>query len=47
MPIKGSQRPYKEVVGEYSQQAREALDRSFIPPGMAEIVRGYFSSLEE
>jgi len=47
LPGQGSQLPYNEVVGAYSQRAREALDRSSIPPGMSEIVKGYFSSLEE
>jgi hypothetical protein len=47
LPERGGQRPYKEVAAQYGQRAREALDRSSIPPGMAEIVKGYFSSLEE
>jgi len=47
LPQQGSQRPYNEVVGVYSQRAREALDRGTIPPGMTEIVKGYFSSLED
>ena len=47
LPQAGSQRPYKEVVGAYGQRAREALDRGTIPPGMSEMVKGYFSSLED
>ncbi len=39
-------RPYQELVGHYSQMARESLDRSPIPAGMADVVRDYFSSLE-
>lgn len=39
-------RPYQEVVGHYSQVARESLDRSPIPAGMADVVRDYFTSLE-
>ena len=39
--------PYREVVGYYSQTARESLERSLIPANMTEIVKDYFSSLEE
>lgn len=39
-------RPYQEVIGEYSTRARESLDRSVIPSGMKDVVRGYFTSLE-
>ncbi|MEN6325110.1 MAG: hypothetical protein ABFD18_02715 [Syntrophomonas sp.] len=43
----GSLRPYQEVIGSYSQAARESLGRSAIPAGMSEVVKNYFSSLEE
>ncbi len=43
----GSLRPYQEVIGSYSQAARESLGRSSIPAGMSEVVKNYFSSLEE
>lgn len=42
-----SMRPYREVLAEYSQAARESLLRQPIPSGMTEVVRNYFSSLEE
>ncbi|MGI6412770.1 MAG: hypothetical protein ACOXZ5_03780 [Syntrophomonadaceae bacterium] len=42
-----SLRPYREVIGHYSRLARESLDRTSIPAGVGEIVRDYFSSLEE
>ena len=38
--------PYQQVIGEYSQLARESLNRSVIPAGTRELVRDYFSSLE-
>ncbi|MDD2282819.1 MAG: hypothetical protein PHP26_02690 [Syntrophomonas sp.] len=43
----GSMRPYREVLAEYSKAARESLDRQPIPSGMTEVVKNYFSSLEE
>ena len=45
--LPGNLRPYQEVIGHYSKSARESLDRSLIPPGMKNLVRDYFSSLEE
>lgn len=39
--------PYQQVIGEYSQAARESLNRSVIPAGTQNLVRDYFSSLEE
>jgi hypothetical protein len=38
--------PYQQVIGEYSQLARESLNRSVIPAGTRDLVRDYFSSLE-
>ena len=38
--------PYRQVIGEYSQLARESLNRSVIPAGTRDLVRDYFSSLE-
>lgn len=38
--------PYREVYTEYADQAHTALDRSYIPLGMKQYVRDYFSSLE-
>lgn len=43
----GNLRPYREVIGYYSQAARDSLNRSSIPPEMSDLVRDYFSSLEE
>lgn len=38
--------PYNQVFGDYRRSASRALDRSYIPLGMRDIVRDYFSSLE-
>jgi hypothetical protein len=38
--------PYEDVYGEYTDQAQSALDESYIPLGMKQYVRDYFSSLE-
>jgi len=39
--------PYNEVFGEYRSQAMQSLDRMNIPQNMRELVKEYFSSLEE
>jgi hypothetical protein len=33
------------VLGQYSEQAIEALDRAYVPPDAKEYVRDYFSAL--
>lgn len=38
--------PYREVYAEYAEQAGAALEGSYIPLGMKQYVRDYFSSLE-
>jgi hypothetical protein len=38
--------PYNEVYATYRDVAAEALEGAFVPQGMKEIVRQYFSSLE-
>ena len=38
--------PYSQVFGDYRDAAYEALDSDYIPLGMKEFVRDYFSSLE-
>ncbi|MDY7075644.1 MAG: hypothetical protein SXV54_01840 [Chloroflexota bacterium] len=38
--------PYREVYAEYATQAGAALEGSYIPLGMKQYVRDYFSSLE-
>jgi len=37
--------PYSEVLGEYTQQATEALNRAYVPPDAKEYVRDYFAEL--
>ena len=38
--------PYHEVYGDYADRAGVALEGSYIPLGMKQYVRDYFSSLE-
>jgi len=45
--VPGVLRPYTEVIGEYADQAREHMDRSPLPAGYQDLVRRYFSELEE
>lgn len=42
----GSGVPYQDVFGDYSEAAYEALDSEYIPLGLQDLVRSYFSSLE-
>lgn len=44
---KGNSLPYNQVFGEYRDKAFESMNTSNIPEGMKEIVKDYFSSLEE
>ena len=39
--------PYNEVFGEYKGQAMQNLDRMDIPQNMRELIKEYFSSLED
>lgn len=47
MTIKGEMQPYNRVIGEYKEQAFQNLEGSEIPQGMQDIVKDYFSSLED
>ncbi|MBN1660224.1 MAG: hypothetical protein JXA93_17625 [Anaerolineae bacterium] len=38
--------PYHEVYYDYLDAANQAMDHSYVPPGLEELVRAYFSSLE-
>lgn len=42
----GSLRPYREVLGEYAEQAREHMERSPVPQGYKDLVRRYFAELD-
>lgn len=37
--------PYNEVIGQYAQQATDALEKAYVPPDAKSYVRDYFSSL--
>jgi hypothetical protein len=41
----GSNVPYEQVVGQYQQQASQAMDRAAVPLSYRQIVKDYFSSL--
>jgi hypothetical protein len=43
----GEFKPYNQVIGEYSSKAMENLNSYDIPEGMMEIIKNYFTSLEE
>ena len=43
----GELRPYDQVVGEYSEKAMESVNNSSIPGGMEDIIKSYFSSLQD
>jgi len=43
---KGEMVPYREVLSIYREEAVRTMDRMDIPPGMKELVKSYFSSLE-
>ncbi|QAA35046.1 hypothetical protein [Clostridium manihotivorum] len=43
----GELKPYDQVVGEYSKEAMDNMENYQIPDGMTEIIKGYFSSLQQ
>lgn len=45
--VRGSSVPYNQVVGQYKEKAMESMNTSDIPPGMKDMVKEYFTSLEE
>jgi hypothetical protein len=38
--------PYDEVFSDYSDAANQALENDYIPLGMKDVVRDYFTSIE-
>ena len=38
--------PYNEVFSDYSDAANQALERDYVPLGMEDVVRDYFTSIE-
>jgi hypothetical protein len=38
--------PYSQVYQEYLDAANQAMERSYVPPGLKDYVRDYFSQLE-
>lgn len=45
--VRGEDVPYNQVIGNYREMAAESMGNSEIPEGMKEIIKNYFTSLEE
>lgn len=45
--VKGESVPYNQVIGSYKESAVQNMETSDIPEGMKEIIKNYFTSLEE
>ena len=45
--IKGNSVPYNQVMGQYKNKAYENMENSYIPDSMKNLVKDYFSSLED
>ncbi|MBC8060417.1 MAG: hypothetical protein H7Y18_07105 [Clostridiaceae bacterium] len=39
--------PYDQVIGQYNDKAMESLNDNEIPDGMKDVIKGYFSSLQQ
>lgn len=47
LTIRGSSVPYNQVIGQYREKAMDSINTSDIPPGMKDMVKEYFTSLDE
>ncbi len=45
--VRGTSVPYNQIIGQYKDRAMESISASDIPPGMKDMVKEYFTSLEE
>jgi hypothetical protein len=45
--VRGQPRPYREVLGQYAQAGRDYVDRPEVAPTVRDLVKQYFSKLEE
>ncbi|MEA4849523.1 MAG: hypothetical protein VB106_20020 [Clostridiaceae bacterium] len=45
--VRGTSVPYDQIIGQYKDKAMESMNTSDIPPGMKDMVKEYFTSLEE
>lgn len=45
--VKGTSVPYNQIIGQYKDKAMESINTSDIPPGMKDMIKEYFTSLEE
>jgi hypothetical protein len=46
-PGKGSILPYKQILADYKQAARAALDQGQLSPSLQSYVRAYFASISK
>ncbi len=47
LTVRGNSVPYNQVAGQYKDRAMEGMSTSDIPPGMKDMIKEYFVSLEE
>ncbi|NLN47701.1 MAG: hypothetical protein GX154_01080, partial [Clostridiales bacterium] len=47
LTVKGEMLPYNQVIGQYKEEAFQTMESSQIPQGMQNIVKEYFTSLED
>ena len=45
--VRGTSVPYNQIIGRYKDRAMESISASDIPPGMKDMVKEYFTSLED
>ncbi|HOS69496.1 MAG TPA: hypothetical protein PLG67_08780 [Bacillota bacterium] len=45
--VRGTSVPYNQIIGQYKERAMESISISDIPPGMKDMVKEYFTSLED
>lgn len=45
--VRGTSVPYNQIIGQYKDKAMESINTSDIPPGMKDMIKEYFTSLED
>ena len=45
--IKGEMKPYNQVIGEYKERAFQSIEGRQIPKSLEDMVKDYFTSLED
>ena len=44
---KGTQKEYKQVIGDYTNKAYSKMNQSKIPNSMKDFIKGYFTNLDK